>query len=68
MAEGGAGQGSGSPRPAMLDADALMDEILAKKGPQKYTQGFSEDNWEEVRRGNQQLGGGKEGESTTGRR
>lgn len=39
--------GSGGPR--LLDADALIDEIIAKKGPQKYTEGLSEDKWEEVR-------------------
>ena len=33
--------------PAVLDTDTLIDEILAKKGPQKYKDGFSEDNWEE---------------------
>ena len=34
--------------PKILDADALIDEIIAKKGPYKYTEGLSEDNWEEV--------------------
>ena len=34
--------------PDVLDADQLIDEIIAKKGPQKYTGGLSEDNWEEV--------------------
>jgi len=34
--------------PKLLDADALIDEILAKKGPQKYKDGLSEDKWEEV--------------------
>lgn len=32
----------------ILDADDLIDEIIAKKGPHKYTEGLSEDNWEEV--------------------
>lgn len=36
--------------PTLLDADELIDEILAKKGPQKYAQGLSESNWEEVRK------------------
>ena len=31
-----------------LDADVLIDEILAKKGPARYKDGLSEDNWEEV--------------------
>ena len=34
--------------PAALDTDTLIDEILAKKGPHKYKEGLSEDNWEEV--------------------
>ena len=29
--------------------DELVDEVLAKKGPVKYTDGLSEDHWEEVR-------------------
>ncbi|KAL5486492.1 hypothetical protein EMCRGX_G018980 [Ephydatia muelleri] len=33
--------------PAALDTDTLIDEILAKKGPHKYKEGLSEDNWEE---------------------
>ena len=32
-----------------LDMDAMIDEILAKKGPQKYQDGLSETNWEQVR-------------------
>ncbi len=32
----------------VLDPDVLIDEILARKGPQTYTDGLSEDNWEEV--------------------
>lgn len=39
----------GESKPTILDADELIDEILAKKGPQKYAHGLSEDNWEEVR-------------------
>ena len=35
--------------PTVLDADKLIDEILEKKGPHKYADGLSEDNWEEVR-------------------
>ena len=31
------------------DADELIDEILATKGPQRYVDGLSEDNWEKVR-------------------
>ena len=38
-AEGGLG---------VLDADDLIDEIIAKKGVHKYTGGLSEENWEEV--------------------
>ncbi len=34
--------------PKVLDVDDLIDDILAKKGPQKYTDGLSEDNWEQV--------------------
>lgn len=34
--------------PKLLDADALMDDIIAKKGPQPYKGGLSEDNWEQV--------------------
>ena len=33
---------------ASLDMDAMIDEILAKKGPRKYQDGLSEDNWEQV--------------------
>lgn len=32
----------------LADADELIDEILARKGPAKYTNGLSEENWEEV--------------------
>lgn len=35
-------------RPKVLDADVLIDEILAKKGPQKYRGGLSEETWEQV--------------------
>lgn len=31
-----------------VDMDAMIDEILARKGPQKYQDGLSEDNWEQV--------------------
>ena len=31
-----------------VDMDAMIDEILAKKGPQKYQDGLSEENWEKV--------------------
>ncbi len=34
--------------PKVLDFDELIDDILAKKGPSKYTDGLSEDNWEQV--------------------
>ena len=34
--------------PKVLDVDKLIDEILATKGPAKYTDGLSEDNWEQV--------------------
>ena len=34
--------------PRVLDADELVEEIVARKGPHNYTQGLSEDNWEEV--------------------
>ena len=33
-----------------VDMDAMIDEILARKGPQKYQDGLSEDNWEQVGR------------------
>jgi len=49
-----AGMAEGRDQPMLLDPDAVMEEIYARKGPQKYTGGLSEDNWEEVR--------GKEGE------
>lgn len=38
---------STSKEPRLLDADELIDEILERKGPHKYTDGLSEDNWEE---------------------
>lgn len=47
----------GSDQPMLLDPDAIMEEIYARKGPQKYTGGLSEDNWEEVR-GRRGGGGG----------
>lgn len=31
-----------------LDMDALLDEVIARKGAYKYKDGFSEENWEEV--------------------
>ena len=31
-----------------LDMDALLDEVIARKGAYKYQDGFSEENWEEV--------------------
>lgn len=34
--------------PKLLDADTLIDEILAKKGPQEYKDGLSEENWEQA--------------------
>ena len=34
--------------PRVLDADDLVDEIVASKGRHQYKQGLSEDNWEEV--------------------
>lgn len=33
-----------------LDIDAMIDEVIARKGPHKYTEGFHEDRWEEVSR------------------
>lgn len=39
----------GSDHPQLIDPDALLDEIFARKGPQKYAGGLSEENWEEVR-------------------
>ena len=38
----------GKEAPRVADFDELVDEVLAKKGPSKYTDGLSEDNWEEV--------------------
>lgn len=38
----------GKEAPKLLDADTLIDEILAKKGPQEYKGGLSEENWEQV--------------------
>ncbi len=40
-------EGEGCPE-VILDPDVLIDEILAKKGPQTYKDGLSEENWEEV--------------------
>ena len=49
MAEGGEGGGKAAPGTVSVDMDAMIDEILAKKGPQTYKDGLSEQNWEEVR-------------------
>lgn len=38
---------SGDP-PKLPDIDELIDEVLAEKGPTKYTGGLSEEKWEEV--------------------
>ena len=35
-------------QPRVLDADELVEEIVTSKGRHQYTQGLSEDNWEEV--------------------
>ena len=49
MAEdGSSGKRSSKEALKLLDVDSLVDEIIAKKGPHKYTDGLSEDNWEEV--------------------
>ena len=45
MAESGDKAGS---QAVSVDMDAMIDEILARKGPQKYRDGLSEDNWEQV--------------------
>lgn len=37
-----------NPKPTIPDTDALIDEIIAKKGKFKYKDGMSEDNWEEA--------------------
>lgn len=34
--------------PKVADFDELVDEVLAKKGPARYTDGLSEENWENV--------------------
>ena len=49
MAEGTEGGGKAAPGTVSVDMDAMIDEILAKKGPQTYKDGLSEQNWEEVR-------------------
>lgn len=36
------------PEDASLDMDAMIDEIIARKGPYHYTEGLHEDRWEEV--------------------
>ena len=36
------------PEDASLDMDAMIDEIIARKGPYRYTEGLHEDRWEEV--------------------
>ena len=33
----------------MASVDELIDEVLVRKGPAKYVDGLSEDNWEKVR-------------------
>ena len=40
--------GGGNTAPQLPDMDALLEEVHARKGPRKYTEGLSEDNWEEV--------------------
>ena len=42
------GASAGNAPPKVADFDDLVDEILAKKGPAKYTDGLSEENWENV--------------------
>ena len=37
-----------APGDASLDMDAMIDEIIARKGPHRYTEGLHEDRWEEV--------------------
>ncbi len=36
-------------RAELLDTDAIIDDIIARKGPRRYTEGLSEENWEEAR-------------------
>ena len=45
MAESGDKAGS---QAVSVDMDAMIDEILARKGPQKYQDGLSEEKWEQV--------------------
>ena len=45
MAEGDEKAGS---QAVSVDMEAMIEEILARKGPQKYQDGLSEDNWEQV--------------------
>ena len=47
MAARGPGGGD-APAPRLPDVEELANEILARKGPAKYTGGLSEDTWEEV--------------------
>jgi len=37
-----------TPGDPSLDMDAIIDEIIARKGPYQYTEGLHEDRWEEV--------------------
>ena len=41
--------GNQPPGGASLDIDAMIDEVIARKGPHRYTDGLHEDKWEEVR-------------------
>ena len=46
MSEAAAAGSGGAPK--VPDFDELVDEVLARKGRAKYTDGLSEDHWEEV--------------------
>ena len=48
MSNGSASDVSEKKPPAVLDSDDLIDEILRTKGPAKYKDGLSEENWEEA--------------------
>ncbi|XP_065904201.1 tetratricopeptide repeat protein 4-like isoform X2 [Dysidea avara] len=39
--------GNQPPGGASLDIDAMIDEVIARKGPHRYTDGLHEDKWEE---------------------
>ena len=41
---------AGSGALQLVDAEALIDDIIAKKGSYRYTEGLSEANWEQVQR------------------